>query len=44
MAQIVTGSKIVGMVHGSADKPGEIKSNKKLMAQAEELGKKLVAG
>ena len=39
-----TGSKIVGMVYGSADKPGEIKSNKKLMAQAEELGKELVAG
>ena len=39
-----TGSKIVGIVHGSADKPGEIKSNKKLMAQAEELGKELVSG
>ena len=39
-----TGSKIVGMVYGSADKPGEIKSNKRLMTQAEELGKKLVAG
>ena len=39
-----TGSNIVGMVHGSADKPGEIKSNKKLMAQAEELGKELVTG
>jgi multimeric flavodoxin WrbA len=38
-----TGSTIVGMVHGSADKPGEIKSNKKLMAQAEELGKELVS-
>ena len=38
------GSKIVGMVYGSADKPGEIKSNKKLMAQAEELGKELVTG
>jgi hypothetical protein len=31
------------MVHGSADKPGEIKSNKKLMAQSEELGKELVS-
>ena len=39
-----TGSTIVGMVYGSADKPGEIKSNKKLMAQAEELGKELVSG
>ena len=39
-----TGSKIVGMVHGSADKPGEIKSNKRLMTQAEELGKELVTG
>jgi hypothetical protein len=28
----------------SADKLGEIKSNKKLMAQAEELDKELVAG
>jgi hypothetical protein len=27
-----------------ADKPGQIKSNKKLMAQAEELGKELVTG
>jgi multimeric flavodoxin WrbA len=39
-----TGSRIVGMVHGSADKAGEIKSNKRLMIQAEELGKELVAG
>ena len=39
-----TGSTIVGMVHGSADKAGEIKSNKKLMVQAEELGKELTAG
>ena len=39
-----TGSRIVGMVHGSADKAGEIKSNKKLTAQAEDIGKKLVAG
>ena len=36
-----TGSTIVGMVYGSADKPGEIKSNKVLMKQAEELGKEL---
>ena len=39
-----TGSKIFGMVYGSADKPGEIKSNKRLMIQAEELGKELVTG
>ena len=39
-----TGSTIVGMVYGSADKPGEIKSNKRLMTQAEELGKELVTG
>ena len=39
-----TGSKIVGMVYGSADKPGEIKSNKRLVTQAEELGKELVTG
>lgn len=39
-----TGSEIVGMVYGSADKAGEIKSNKRLMTQAEELGKELVAG
>jgi multimeric flavodoxin WrbA len=35
------GSNIVGMVYGSADKPGEIKSNKTLMQEAEALGKKL---
>ena len=39
-----TGSEIVGMVYGSADKAGEIKSNKRLMTQAEELGKELVTG
>ena len=39
-----TGSTIVGMVYGSGDKPGEIKSNKRLMIQAEELGKELVTG
>jgi len=32
------------MVYGSADKPGEIKSNKRLMSQTEGLGKKLVTG
>lgn len=36
------GAKIVGMVYGSAEKPGEIGSNQNLMQQAEELGKKLV--
>lgn len=35
------GAKIVGMVYGSAEKPGEIKSNKALMKQAETLGKRL---
>lgn len=37
------GANLVGMVYGSADKPGEIKSNTALMQQAEALGKKLVA-
>jgi len=36
------GANLVGMVYGSADKPGEIKSNTALMQQAEALGKKLV--
>lgn len=36
------GAKIVGMVYGSAEEPGEIESNTALMKQAEELGKKLV--
>ena len=36
------GANLVGMVYGSADKPGEIKSNTALMQQAETLGKKLV--
>ena len=35
------GANLVGMVYGSADKPGEIKSNTALMRQAEVLGKKL---
>jgi len=35
------GSKIVGMVYGSADEPGEIASNAELMTQAEKIGKKL---
>jgi multimeric flavodoxin WrbA len=36
------GANIVGMVYGSADKPGEIKSNQDLMSEAEALGRKLV--
>jgi hypothetical protein len=32
-----TGSTVGGNVHCSADKPGEIKSNNKLMARSEEL-------
>jgi multimeric flavodoxin WrbA len=36
-----TGSKVVGMVYGSAMKPGEIKANEALMQQAEALGRKL---
>ncbi|UCD77240.1 MAG: flavodoxin family protein [Desulfobacterales bacterium] len=36
------GANIVGMVYGSADKPGEIKSNQSLMEEAEALGQKLV--
>ena len=35
------GAKIIGMVYGSAEAPGEIKSNTELMACAEKLGKKL---
>jgi multimeric flavodoxin WrbA len=35
------GANIIGMVYGSAEKPGEIKSNQPLMDQAETLGKKL---
>ena len=38
------GAEIVGMVYGTAEEPGEIKSNLGLMQQAEELGRKLVAG
>jgi len=37
-----TGSKIVGMVYGSAVEAGEIADNKALMQEAEELGKRLV--
>jgi hypothetical protein len=41
-AYCYAGARIVGMVYGSAGEPGEIASNAELMAQAEELGKKLV--
>lgn len=37
-----TGSKIIGMVYGSAMKAGEIRENKLLMQQAEELGQRLL--
>ena len=36
------GARIVGMVYGRPEKPGEIMSNQGLMQQAEELGRKLV--
>ena len=35
------GANIIGMVYGSAEAPGEIKSNPELRRRAEELGKKL---
>jgi hypothetical protein len=35
------GAKMAGMVYGSAEKPGEIKSNQALMQEAEALGQKL---
>jgi multimeric flavodoxin WrbA len=35
-------AKIVGMVYGSADKEGDIKSNKTLLKKAEDLGCRLV--
>jgi multimeric flavodoxin WrbA len=38
-----TGSLLVGMVYGSAMDAGEIRSNEKLMEDAFELGKKLIA-
>ena len=37
-----TGSKIAGMVYGSAMTAGEIQNNEALMQEAEELGKRLV--
>jgi len=36
------GAKMVGMVYGSAENPGEIESNHSLMEQAEALGQRLV--
>lgn len=38
-----TGSKIVGIVYGSAMKAGEIAGNERLMQDAEELGKRLAS-
>jgi len=38
------GADIVGMVYGSAEKPGEIAANARLIKDAEALGKKLVSG
>ena len=38
------GSKIVGIIYGSAMDAGEIKANEALMKSAEELGRKLVRG
>lgn len=37
------GAKIVGMVYGSAMKPGEIANNEALIREAEELGKRLAS-
>ncbi len=37
-------ARIVGMVHGSASAPGEIRSNEELMGKAYALGKRLVPG
>jgi multimeric flavodoxin WrbA len=36
------GAEIVGMVYGSAMEPGDIRSNRALLREARELGKKLV--
>jgi multimeric flavodoxin WrbA len=38
------GAKMVGMVYGSAMEAGDIKTNKTLLREAKELGKKLVSG
>ena len=40
-AYAYVGADIAGMVYGSAEKPGEIKSNRALMQEAEALGRKL---
>jgi len=37
-----TGSRLVGMVYGSALDPGEIEADGALMQKAEDLGQKLV--
>lgn len=37
------GSRIVGMVYGSASRPGEIKNNSALMEEAYKLGKRLAS-
>ena len=37
------GAEITGIVHGAANKPGEISENKEVMAAAKALGKKLVS-
>jgi multimeric flavodoxin WrbA len=37
------GAKIAGMVYGSANEPGEIRSDGTLMQRADELGKKLAS-
>ena len=37
------GSKIAGIVHGSAEHPGDIASNDALLQAAFDLGKKLAA-
>jgi len=41
-AYAYVGARIVGMVYGSAESPGEIASNTGLMTQAEELGQRLM--
>jgi multimeric flavodoxin WrbA len=37
------GAPIKGMVHGSADKPGEVRANKALMTEAYALGRALTS-
>ncbi len=36
------GAEIVGMVHGPASKPGEVRNNSGLMSKAAELGRRLI--